>query len=124
MRLHLPPHLQTVCDLNTLKLESGSFVEESLRPYFSDVLYSLQSTTGDAYIHVLIEHQSTPDKHMASGLSATRWRRCSAISMPGIKSCRWLSRCCSIPAAQPLPLLHCWLDEFDDPALAEKALRR
>jgi hypothetical protein len=49
----------------TLKLESGSFVEDDLRQYFSDVLYSLKTTGGDGYVHVLIEHQSSPDKHMA-----------------------------------------------------------
>lgn len=57
--------LRAICDLSTLKLESGSFVEDDLRQYFSDVLYSLKTTAGDGYIHVLVEHQSTPDKHMA-----------------------------------------------------------
>ncbi|EAX3091179.1 Rpn family recombination-promoting nuclease/putative transposase, partial [Salmonella enterica] len=66
METHLPAELRTVCDLSTLKLESGSFVEDNLRQYFSDVLYSLKTTAGDGYIHVLIEHQSSPDKHMAS----------------------------------------------------------
>lgn len=61
---HLPAELRAVCDLSTLKLESGSFVEDNLRQYFSDVLYSLKTTAGDGYIHVLVEHQSTPDKHM------------------------------------------------------------
>lgn len=57
--------LRAVCDLSTLKLESGSFVEDDLRQYFSDVLYSLKTTCGDGYVHVLIEHQSSPGRHMA-----------------------------------------------------------
>ena len=65
MRLHLPPALLAMCDLATLKLESGSFVEDDLRPYYSDVLYSLNTAKGQGYVHVLIEHQSSPDKHMA-----------------------------------------------------------
>ena len=65
MQLHLPENLLAICDLNTLKLESGSFVEEDLRQYYSDILYSLRTLNGDGYIHVLIEHQSTPDRHMA-----------------------------------------------------------
>lgn len=65
MQIHLPEKLLKICDLTTLKLESGSFVEDDLRQYFSDVLYSLRTSTGDGYIHVLIEHQSTPDRHMA-----------------------------------------------------------
>ncbi|MCZ4061093.1 Rpn family recombination-promoting nuclease/putative transposase [Pantoea sp. LMR881] len=65
MALHLPPALLTICDLSTLRLESGSFVEDDLRPYYSDVLYSLKTNKGDGYVHVLIEHQSSPDRHMA-----------------------------------------------------------
>jgi recombination-promoting nuclease RpnB len=65
MSLHLPPNLLKICDLTTLKLESGSFVEDDLRPYYSDVLYSLKTSSGEGYIQVLIEHQSTPDRHMA-----------------------------------------------------------
>jgi len=65
MTLHLPPALLNLCDLSTLRLESGSFVEDDLRPYFSDVLYSLKTLDGDGYVHVLIEHQSSPDKQMA-----------------------------------------------------------
>ncbi len=65
MELHLPAELRAICDLTTLKLESGSFVEDDLRQYFSDVLYSLKTAGGDGYVHVLIEHQSSPDKHMA-----------------------------------------------------------
>lgn len=65
MSLHLPPKLMEICDLTTLKLESGSFVEDDLRPYYSDILYSLKTSQGDGYVHVLIEHQSSPDKFMA-----------------------------------------------------------
>ncbi len=64
MQLHLPADLQNLCDFNTLKLESGSFIEENLRPWFSDVLYNLKTTAGDAFVHELIEYQSTPDRHM------------------------------------------------------------
>lgn len=39
--------------------------EDGLRRYFRSVLYSLKTTAGDGYIHVLVEHQTTPDKHMA-----------------------------------------------------------
>ncbi|RPD91196.1 Rpn family recombination-promoting nuclease/putative transposase, partial [Candidatus Pantoea deserta] len=63
--LHLPPALLDSCDLTTLRQESGSFVEESLRPYFSDVCYSLKAQRGDGYLYVLIEHQSSPDRLMA-----------------------------------------------------------
>lgn len=52
--IHLPPALRKECDLSTLKLESGSFIEEDLQPYFSDVLNSLKTSQGDGYIYALI----------------------------------------------------------------------
>ena len=65
LTFHLPPALLKICNLDTLTLESGSFLEEDLRPYFADVLYSLKTARGDGYVYTLIEHQSSPDKHMA-----------------------------------------------------------
>ena len=65
LALHLPAELLQLCDLTTLQLESGSFIEENLRTYFADVLYSLDATGGEGYIYTLIEHQSSPDRHMA-----------------------------------------------------------
>ncbi|PLM02572.1 ISNCY family transposase, partial [Klebsiella pneumoniae] len=65
IELHLPPSLTQICKLDTLRLESGSFLEDDLRPYYSDILYSLETTRGAGYVHVLIEHQSAPDKLMA-----------------------------------------------------------
>lgn len=65
LALHLPAELLQLCDLTTLQLESGSFIEENLRTYFADMLYSLRTTEGEGYIYTLIEHQSCPGKHMA-----------------------------------------------------------
>ena len=63
--IHLPPALRQLCDLSTLHLESGSFVEDNLRASYSDILYSLRTRHGPGYVYALIEHQSTPDKLMA-----------------------------------------------------------
>lgn len=66
IELHLPVELRALCDLSSLKLECSSFVEDNLRQYFSDILYSMKTSSGDGgYVHILIEHQSTPDRHMA-----------------------------------------------------------
>ncbi len=65
LAIHLPEALRALCDLQTLTLASGSFIEPSLRAYYSDVLWSLQTTEGEGYIYVVIEHQSSPDSHMA-----------------------------------------------------------
>ena len=63
--IHLPSSLRQLCDLETLRLESASFIEEDLRACYSDVLWSLKTTAGEGYIYVVIEHQSSPDAHMA-----------------------------------------------------------
>lgn len=61
LEIHLPTTLRQICNLNTLRLESGSFIEEDLRPHYSDILWSLETSEGEGYIYVVIEHQSTPD---------------------------------------------------------------
>lgn len=119
IELHLPAELQAVCDLSTLKLESGSFVEESLRAYYSDMLYSLKTAAGDGYIHVLIEHQSTPDRHMAF-----RLMRYAVAAMQRHLDAGHKKLPLVIPVLfytgkrSPYPYSTDWLQEFDDPALA------
>lgn len=119
IELHLPAELRAVCDLSTLKLESGSFVEESLRAYYSDVLYSLKTAAGAGYIHVLIEHQSTPDRHMAF-----RLMRYAVAAMQRHLDAGHKKLPLVIPVLfytgrrSPYPYSTDWLQEFDDPALA------
>ncbi|WP_177334127.1 Rpn family recombination-promoting nuclease/putative transposase, partial [Klebsiella quasipneumoniae] len=107
------------CDLTTLKLESDSFVEDDLRQYFSDVLYSLKTAGGDGYVHVLIEHQSSPDKHMAFRLIRYAVAAMQRHLEAGHKKLPLV-----IPVLfytgkrSPYPYSTRWLDEFDDPTLA------
>jgi len=122
MEIHLPAELRAICDLSTLKLESGSFVEDDLRQYFSDVLYSLKTTAGaDGYVHVLIEHQSSPDKHMAFRLI-----RYAVAAMQRHLDAGHKKLPLVIPVLfytgkrSPYPYSTNWLQEFDDPALAGK----
>lgn len=122
MELHLPAELRAVCDLSTLKLESGSFVEDDLRQYFSDVLYSLKTAQGDdGYVHVLIEHQSSPDKHMAF-----RLLRYAVAAMQRHLEAGHKKLPLVIPVLfytgkrRPYPYSTRWLDEFTDPALANR----
>ncbi|MBW5879332.1 Rpn family recombination-promoting nuclease/putative transposase, partial [Yersinia enterocolitica] len=121
MELHLPAELRAICDLNTLKLESGSFVEDDLRQYFSDVLYSVKTTEGEGYVHVLIEHQSSPDKHMAFRLI-----RYAVAAMQRHLDAGHKKLPLVIPVLfyvgkrSPYPYSTRWLDEFDAPELAHK----
>lgn len=121
IELHVPAELRAVCDLSTLRLESGSFVEENLRAYYSDVLYSVKTTEGDGYIHVLIEHQSTPDRHMAF-----RLMRYSIAAMQRHLDAGHKQLPLVIPVLfytgrrSPYPYSTDWLQEFSDPDLAAR----
>lgn len=85
------------------------------------MLYSLKTISGDAYVHVLIEHQSTPDKHMAFRLMRYAVAAMQRHLQAGHKKLPLV-----IPVLfyagkrRPYPWSTRWLDEFDDPALAER----
>ncbi|MBG6244676.1 ISNCY family transposase [Candidatus Symbiopectobacterium sp. 'North America'] len=121
IQLHLPEKLLALCDLTTLKLESGSFVEDDLRAYYSDVLYSLQTRAGAGYVHVLIEHQSKPDKQMAFRLMRYAIAAMQRHLDAGNKQLPLV-----IPmlfyAGKPSPCPNTtnWLQLFDNPALAQQ----
>lgn len=114
--IHLPPALRKLCDLNTLQLASGSFIEDDLRPYYSDVLYSLKAGNGDGYVYCLIEHQSTPDKHMAFRLIRYAIAAMQRHLDAGHKTLPLV-----IPVlfyqgkVSPYPYSMSWLDEFEMP---------
>ncbi len=121
MEIHLPAELRAICDLSTLKLENGSFVEENLRQYFSDILYSLKTNDGDkGYVQVLIEHQSSPDKHMAF-----RMIRYAVAAMQSHLDAGHKKLPLVIPVLfytgkrAPYPYSTNWLQGFADPELAK-----
>ncbi|EJM3577440.1 Rpn family recombination-promoting nuclease/putative transposase [Salmonella enterica] len=117
LEIHLPTTLRQICNLNTLQLESGSFIEEDLRPHYSDILWSLETS----YIYVVIEHQSTPDAHMAFRLMRYAMAAMQRHLEAGHKT---------LPLVVPMLFYHgnrspypfslCWLDEFADPVMARK----
>ncbi|UHM93663.1 Rpn family recombination-promoting nuclease/putative transposase [Rahnella victoriana] len=117
--IHLPPALRKLCDLNTLQLASGSFIEDDLRPYYSDVLYSLKAGNGEGYVYCLIEHQSTPDKHMAF-----RLMRYAIAAMQRHLDAGHKTLPLVIPVlfyqgkVSPYPYSMSWLDEFETPEYA------
>lgn len=119
LTFHLPPELRRICDLGTLRLESGSFIEEDLRAYYSDVLYKVKMIAGTGYIYVVIEHQSTPDSHMAFRLMRYAIAAMQRHLDAGHKT---------LPLVVPLLFYHgtttpypfslSWLDAFTDSKLA------
>ncbi len=119
LSIHLPPLLRQICDLNSLQLESGSFIEENLRAWYSDVLWSVKTTSGEGYIYVVIEHQSSPDAQMAFRLMryaiAAMQRHLDGghNTLPLVVPMLFYHGCVS-----PYPGSLNWLDRFADPLLA------
>ncbi|MGX5056971.1 Rpn family recombination-promoting nuclease/putative transposase [Enterobacter asburiae] len=122
MQIHLPAELRALCDLGSLKLESGTFVEDDLRQYASDILWSMKTTSGDdGYIHLLLEHQSSADINMAF-----RQLRYAVAAMQRHLDAGHKKLPLVIPVLfyhgnrSPYPFSTNWLDCFSDPAHAEK----
>ncbi|HGJ5876530.1 MAG TPA: Rpn family recombination-promoting nuclease/putative transposase [Arsenophonus sp.] len=117
----LPDEIKVLCQLDSIKVESGSFVDSEMKNYQSDILYSVKTTKGKGYIYLLIEHQSTPDKLMAWRLM----RYCMAAMQKHLEAGHK-----QLPLVFPI-LFYCgeksphpystdWLDCFSGRDIAEK----
>ena len=66
LREYLPPDVAADLQLDTLELQSDSFVDEDLRAHQTDMLYQTQLADGsEAYVYLLFEHKSYPDPGVA-----------------------------------------------------------
>lgn len=126
LAVHLPADIRAQVRLDTLKLEPGSFVDQTLRELHSDVLYSVETEEGHAgYIYCLLEHQSTADRMMA-------WRM-MRYSM-AVMDAHLKKGNDTLPVVVPLlfyqgtvrpyPYSTDWMDCFDAPALAREVYSR
>lgn len=126
LAVHLPADIRAQVRLDTLKLESGSFVDQKLRELHSDVLYSVETAEGHAgYIYCLVEHQSTADRMMA-------WRM-MRYSM-AVMDAHLKKGNDTLPVVVPLlfyqgtvrpyPYSTDWMDCFDAPSLAREVYSR
>ncbi|MBK4362202.1 Rpn family recombination-promoting nuclease/putative transposase [Candidatus Hamiltonella defensa] len=117
----LPDEIKALCDFTTMKVESGSFVDEDMKAYQNDILYSLKTKKGKGYLYVLIESQSTPDK-----LIAWRLMRYSMAAMQkhldaGNKTLPLVFPILFYMGKKsPYPQSTYWLDCFEDRGLAER----
>jgi predicted transposase/invertase (TIGR01784 family) len=66
LQIHVPAEIRAKCDLSSLCIDSGSYIDDDLRKRFSDVVYRLDllDKTSCVYFYVLLEHQSTPERLM------------------------------------------------------------
>jgi hypothetical protein len=65
LRAVLPPGITARLDLGRLAPVPGSFVDEALKWRHSDVLFTAPLDGRDAFVYVLVEHQSSDDPLMA-----------------------------------------------------------
>jgi predicted transposase/invertase (TIGR01784 family) len=64
--LYLPPYISNIINLDSLRLEKTTFINNKLGQSLVDMLYNVKFNDDyTGYLYVLAEHQSTPDKHMA-----------------------------------------------------------
>ena len=118
--IHLPIALREICDLQTLKLESTSFIEQDLRAYYSDVVWSLKTREGQGYIYCVIEHQSTAVPHMAFRLMRYATAAMQHHLDAGNKTLPLVIPMLFYHGQQsPYPWSLNWLDEFADPQMAK-----
>jgi hypothetical protein len=69
----LPAAIATSIDFATLDLRPGSFLDEELQQYFSDLLFRATLQTGQhAYVYILLEHKSYPE--WFTGLQLLRYQ--------------------------------------------------
>ncbi len=61
---HLPLAITARIDWTTLAVLPGSFVKSSLQQVHSDLLFSVRLSGRETLLHLLFEHQSTPDPTM------------------------------------------------------------
>ena len=58
----LSEDIQEQLDLDSLRVEKGSYVDEDQKKHFSDLIFSLNLKKGDlAKVYCLLEHKSTPE---------------------------------------------------------------
>lgn len=82
LRSVLPLELLATLELDSLAPVDGSFIDEALRETSADLIFSVGLRgAGTGLVHVLFEHQSTPDERMPLRLlryQARIWERHSA----------------------------------------------
>jgi len=62
---HLAENLSSHVEWNTLRLESGTFIDQQLAGTESDLLYSVNLSGSKLFLYLLFEHQSTEDPILA-----------------------------------------------------------
>ncbi|EDS7589568.1 Rpn family recombination-promoting nuclease/putative transposase [Salmonella enterica subsp. diarizonae] len=126
LEAHLPEDIRSLVHLDTLRLESGSYVDEELKELHSDILYSVKMAQDvHCLLYCIVEHQSTEDEMMAWRMMKYTIRAMDDHLKKGYKT---------LPVVVPLLFYHGdvrpypysmdWLDCFEQPELARRVLSK
>ncbi|MBK0035853.1 Rpn family recombination-promoting nuclease/putative transposase [Erwinia sp. S43] len=127
LEIHLPAQWRERCDMNTLALQPGSFIEPDLKAYYSDILYRVKIGGGESgYIYVTIEHQSRADaligfRLMRYAIAAMQQHitQHKSKTVPVVIPLLFYA---GQPSPHPYPMN--WLACFDQPELAREVYSR
>src|SRR3990167_7580117 len=61
---HLPEDLRKIVDLNCLELQSGTYIDDMRQESIADMLYKTVIEGHEAYLYLVVDHQSRPDELM------------------------------------------------------------
>ena len=64
LRCVLPDRVAERIDWSCLAAESGTMVDPQLRQQHSDLLFRTRLAGREAFVYLLFEHQSSPDRHL------------------------------------------------------------
>ncbi|EDQ2394450.1 Rpn family recombination-promoting nuclease/putative transposase [Salmonella enterica subsp. enterica] len=126
LEAHLPEDIRSLVHLDTLRLESGSYVDEELKELHSDILYSVKMAQDErCLLYCVVEHQSTEDEMMAWRMTKYTIRAMDDHLKKGYKT---------LPVVVPLLFYHGdvrpypysmdWLDCFEQPELARRVFSK
>lgn len=62
--IHLPDDIRALVDLDHLILQPRSYIDDVRKEVTVDMLYKTTISGGEAYLYLLVEHQSSPDELM------------------------------------------------------------
>jgi predicted transposase/invertase (TIGR01784 family) len=98
LKAHLPKDLSERIDFECLTMEPRSFINDLRKETTVDILFKTRIDLEEAYIYLLLEHQSTPDELMPF--------RIVKYSCNAIDYCLKINKTKKIPLIYPLVIYH------------------
>src|SRR3990167_11148712 len=62
--MHLPENLRKIVDLNTLELQSGTYIDDMRKESIADMLYKTVIEGHEAYLYLVVDHQRSEERRV------------------------------------------------------------